>query len=340
MRRLERASPAKKPRVFSAIQPTGHLHIGNYLGAITQWVAHQNERENLFCVADLHAITVPETIQPSQLRSQIREVAALILASGIDPERSTLFVQSHVSAHAELSWILDCVTPVSWLFGMTQYKIKTSANERVSAGLLNYPALMAADILLYDTDEVPVGDDQKQHVEVTRDIAERFNHLFGETFHVPAPVIPDIGARVMCLDDPTQKMSKSIAALKPDHAIEMLDIPERIGQKLARAVTDSSNETRIAHASPGVRNLIELYAALAKEAPDEVGQRFAGAGYGTLKRAVADAVIETLAPIQKRARDLLDDPAELDALLARGADRVRPIAASTLGRAKDAIGLA
>lgn len=329
----------RRPRVFSGIQPTGRLHLGNYVGAMRQWVARQDEADNIFCVVDLHALTIPEEIDPAKLRDEIREVAALILAVGIDPERTPVFVQSHVSAHAELTWLLNCVTPTGWLFKMHQYKSKSEGKESVGAGLLDYPVLMAADIVLYDTDQVPVGEDQKQHVEATRDIAQRFNRVFGEVFVIPEPVIPEVGARVMGFDDPNEKMSKSLADKRPNHAVLLMDPPDRVRQVLQRAMTDSGNEVRFARASPGVRNLLELYEALTGERRAEIERRFAGKGYESLKSGVAEAIVETLRPIQERAQVLLGDPAELDRLLAQSADRVRPRAEATLVRAMEAMGL-
>lgn len=326
-------------RAFSGIQPTGRLHIGNYVGAISQWVARQGELDDIYCVVDLHAITVPEEVEPARLAAETREVAALVIACGIDPERSPLFVQSHVTEHAELAWLLDCVTPVSWLQSAAQYRAKAAAQAHPTIGLLDYPTLMAADILLYDTEVVPVGDDQTQHVEIARDIAARFNRLYGETFVLPRPLLRDVGARIMGLDDAAEKMSKSIARTRPGHAIGLLDPPERVRALLARAVTDSGDETRFERASPGVRNLLVLYEALSGETRARVEERFAGHGYAFLKREVAELVIAALTPIQERARALLADTTELDRLLARGAERVRPIAEATLRRARAAVGL-
>ena len=217
-----------KNRIFSGVQPSGTLHLGNYLGAIKQWAATQYDFDNLFCVVDLHALTIPEDVNPETLRQKSREVAALYLACGIDPEASTIFIQSHVREHTELAWVLNCVTPLGWLHRMTQYKSKSETKESVGTGLLDYPVLQAADILLYDTHVVPVGEDQKQHIELARDIAVRFNHLFGDTFVVPQPRLPTVGARVMGFDNPEQKMSKSIAVQRPGHAVMLLDSPKRI----------------------------------------------------------------------------------------------------------------
>ena len=288
----------RKTRVFSGIQPSGALHIGNYLGAIQQWVAGQGQKTNFICVVDLHAITVPQ--EPATLRQQTRELTALLLACGIDPQQTTLFVQSHVRAHAEITWVLNCVTPLGWLERMTQYKSKALAQESVLTGLLDYPVLMATDILLYDTDEVPVGDDQKQHVELTRDIAQRFNYQYGETFVVPKPVIRTSGARIMGLNDPTAKMSKSDATR--GHAIRITDEPDEIKFAIKRAVTDafgtvgfSSDPDRA-----GVNNLLQIYELFTGKTRSEIEAHFAGKGYGALKADLLEVVVESLRPIRER----------------------------------------
>ncbi|MBO9316980.1 MAG: tryptophan--tRNA ligase [Chloroflexus sp.] len=313
-----------KPRVFSGIQPSGNLHIGNYLGAIQQWVAGQGQKTNFICIVDLHAITVPQN--PADLRRQTRELAALLLACGIDPQQTTLFVQSHVRAHAECSWVFSCITPLGWLERMTQYKAKAQKQESVMTGLLTYPVLMAADILLYDADEVPVGEDQKQHIELTRDLAQRFNYLFGETFVIPKPVIRESGARIMGLDDPTVKMSKSETAR--GHAIRIIDDPDEIRWAIKRAVTDSFNEIRFSDdpERAGVNNLLQIYELLTGRSRPEIEAHFAGKGYGVLKRELAEVVIEALRPIRERYYQLMDDPAELDRILAIGAEQARAVA--------------
>jgi tryptophanyl-tRNA synthetase len=313
-----------KPRVFSGIQPSGNLHIGNYLGAIQQWVAGQGQKTNFICIVDLHAITVPQN--PADLRRQTRELAALLLACGIDPQQTTLFVQSHVRAHAECSWVFSCITPLGWLERMTQYKAKAQKQESVMTGLLTYPVLMAADILLYDADEVPVGEDQKQHIELTRDLAQRFNYLFGETFVIPKPVIRESGARIMGLDDPTVKMSKSETAR--GHAIRIIDDPDEIRWAIKRAVTDSFNEIRFSDdpERAGVNNLLQIYELLTGRSRPEIEAHFAGKGYGALKRELAEVVIEALRPIRERYYQLMDDPAELDRILAIGAEQARAVA--------------
>jgi len=325
-------------RVFSGIQPSGDMHLGNYLGAVKGWVERQKEKENFFCIVDLHAITVPQ--DPPELLSQTRRLAALLFASGLDPEQCTVFIQSHVSAHAEGCWILNCVTPVGWLERMTQYKDKAARQESVSAGLLDYPVLMAADILLYDAHEVPVGEDQKQHVELARDIAQRFNHAFGETFVVPEPVIPEAGARIMGLDNPTVKMSKSEEAR--GHAVRIVDEPAEIERAFKRAVTDSGKEVRFSDdpEKAGVNNLLEIYRVITGRTKAESESDFAEArGYGDLKKRVAEVVIEELAPVRERYRMLMQDPDELDRLLARGAEQARAVAEPKVREVKQRMGL-
>jgi tryptophanyl-tRNA synthetase len=335
----DRQAPGRPPRVFSGIQPSGDMHLGNYLGAVKRWVERQAARDNYFCLVDLHSLTVPQEAQ--HLGRQTRSLAALLLAAGLDPDRSTLFVQSHVSAHAEACWLLNCITPLGWLQRMTQYKDRAARQESVGTGLLDYPVLMAADILLYDADEVPVGDDQQQHVELARDIADRFNRLYGDLFVLPVAVIPETGARVMGLDDPTGKMSKSRAHL-PGHAVRILDEPDTIRRAVARAVTDSGNEIRFSEdpVRAGVTNLLGIYRALTGKSTLAVEADFASArGYGDLKRTVADLIVATLAPIRERHAALMQDPAELDRLLARGAERAREVAGPKLAEAKRRMGL-
>ncbi|MBN1992686.1 MAG: tryptophan--tRNA ligase [Anaerolineae bacterium] len=327
---------ADKKRVFSGIQPTGNLHLGNYLGAIKNWVAQQGKYHNVFCIVDLHALTVPQ--DPAQLYRAIRQVALLYLACGLDLEHCAIFVQSHVPAHAELTWLLNCVTPIGWLERMTQFKDKSAKQESVSTGLFDYPVLMAADIILYDTHYVPVGEDQKQHVELTRDIAIRFNNLYGETFVVPEVLIPKAGARVMGLDDPTAKMSKSID--KQGHALRLLDPPEVLRKSIMRATTDSLN--RIAfdpQHQPGVSNLLNIYQAITGKSEEEILAEFEGGGYGTLKKRVAETVIGVVEPIQKRYHEMAQDPGYIEQVLQEGANRVRPIAEHRLHIAQKNMGL-
>jgi len=330
---------AARARVFSGVQPTGSLHLGTYVGALQQWVAQQHERDGIFCVVDLHALTVPEDVVPARLKEQVRSVAALYFAVGIEPENNLVFVQSAVREHTELTWLLNCVTPLGWLYRMTQFKSKSEGRESVGTGLLDYPVLMAADILLYDTAYVPVGEDQVQHIELTRDLAQRFNNLFGEVFKIPKPQIPVVGARIMGLDEPTVKMSKSIAVHRPGHAINLLDDPATIKKAVMSAVTDSGRELRFEHASPGVRNLLSIYQVLTRKTPAEIEAEFEDAGYGHLKKAVVEVVVETLGPIQARYHEYMNDRAQLEALLAAGADRAREIAGATMERVRAAMGV-
>lgn len=330
----------EKKRVFSGIQPTGNLHLGNYLGAVKNWVARQEETTNYFCIVDLHSLTVPQ--DPDNLRFQTRSLAAVYLAAGLDPDRNTIFVQSHVTAHAEACWLLNCVTPVGWLQRMTQYKEKAAKQESVSTGLLDYPVLQAADIILYDAHEVPVGEDQKQHVELSRDIAQRFNYLYEtEFFVVPEPVIPETGARIMGLDDPTAKMSKSLAHIR-GHAVRILDEPKEIMRSFKKAVTDSGREIVFSDdpRKAGVNNLLGIYKAVTEKSEEEVLADFADArGYGDLKKRVAEVVIEALRPIREEYNELMADPAELDRLLAKGARRARSVATPKLDEMKELMGL-
>lgn len=332
------SSPRKK-RVLSGVQPSGKLHLGNYLGAIKQWKTLIDDHDALFCVVDLHAITVPEVIAPAKLRAKTREVAAIYLACGMDPAKCAVFVQSEVSAHAELSWILTCLAPLGWLYRMTQFKSKSEAQEGAGAGLLVYPVLQAADILLYDADLVPVGEDQKQHIELCRDLAERFNHMFGETFHLPEPMIPKAGARIMGLDAPDQKMSKSTGEKIPGHSIGLLDPPKAIKNAIMRAVTDSGQEFRDEASSAGVKNLLTILELLSGEPRQTLIDRYQGRGYGYLKKDLVDVVEGHLAPIRAEYERIAADPAVLDRILDEGASRARQIAQTTLDRAIASSGL-
>ena len=334
-----RTDAAAKKRVLSGIQPSGDVQLGNYLGAIKGWVERQSDKENFFCIVDLHALTALQ--DPGELRQQTRSLAAMLFAAGLDPSQCAVFIQSHVTAHAEACWVLNCVTPVGWLERMTQYKDKAGGRESVSTGLLDYPVLMAGDILLYDAHEVPVGDDQRQHVELTRDIAQRFNHQFGETFIVPQAVIPQVGARVMGLNDPAVKMSKSFAHVR-GHAVRMLDDPVEIERTFKRAVTDSGNEIRFSDdpERAGVNNLLGIYKVVTGRTEAESEADFASArGYGDLKARVAEVVIAELAPIRERYYELMDDVAELDRLLARGAEQARAVAGPKMDLIRSRVGL-
>ena len=325
-----------KPRVFSGIQPSGGLHLGNYLGAIRNWVRDQDRYDNIFCIVDLHAITVSQ--DPAELRENTLELAAVYLASGIKPEQA-MFVQSQVPAHAELAWVLECFTPMGWLDRMTQFKEKSGKErERASAGLYTYPALMAADILLYDTRYVPVGEDQRQHIELTRDIAQRMNQRYGDIFAMPEPMIREAGCRIMGLDDPGKKMSKSLAAGAPGHAIFMLDKPEVIKKKIARAQTDTQPQVRFP-AGAGVSNLLEIYRTIHDSNWDAVKAEFEGKSYSVVKQAVTDAVVGALEPIQERYREIRQDDPALVGQLRGAAERLIPTANATLKRVQHAVGL-
>ncbi|MGD1071846.1 MAG: tryptophan--tRNA ligase [Bryobacteraceae bacterium] len=323
------------PRVLSGVQPSGNLHIGNHLGALANWVRIQYDFESIFCIVDLHAITVYQ--KPDELRAKIRELAALFLAAGIDPKHSRIVVQSTVPAHAELAWLLTCVTPMGWLERMTQFKAKAAAQESVGDGLFQYPVLMAADILLYQAAIVPVGEDQMQHLELTRDIAQRFNSLYGETFVMPATKLPEVGARIMGLDDPSTKMSKS--ATGAGHAVALLDPPERIRKTIMRATTDSNPAVDFETMGPGVANLLNIFQAFSGWSTDQLRAHFTGMRYGDLKKQVAEMTIAKLDPLQARYREITADPGYLDQILKNGAAAVTPIADSTVELVKERMGV-
>lgn len=327
---------SNQKRVFSGIQPTGGLHIGNYLGAIKNWVAEQDKYDNVFCVVDLHALTTPQ--DPEELYKHSRTVALLYLAAGISLDHCAIFIQSHIPEHSELTWLLNCMTPLGWLERMTQYKDKSARQESVGVGLLDYPVLMAADILLYDTHYVPVGDDQKQHLELTRDLAQRFNSMYGDIFVVPEVLIPKAGARVMGLDDPTAKMSKS--STNQGHALRLLDPPDVLRKSIMRATTDSLNTIAFdMENQPGVYNLLNMYQALTGLSEAEILSEFEGKGYGHLKRTVADAVIATLEPLQERYYRMAEDPAYIEEVLQQSVDRIRPIAQNRLRAVQECLGI-
>jgi len=321
-------------RVFSGIKPTGDVHLGNLLGALRNWVGDQSDYDCVYCVVDLHALTVPH--DPEALRSTTLSLAQILLAVGLDPDQCTLFVQSHVHEHAECAWLMECTASYGELSRMTQFKDKSDSSDFVSGGLFTYPALMAADILLYDTDRVPVGDDQRQHVELTRDVATRFNHRYGETFVVPEAYVPAAGARVMDLQSPNDKMSKSGDTAAG--TILLLDDLDAVAKKVKRAVTDADNEVRYdIEAKPGVSNLISILAAATGRDPEGIAGEYTQ--YGPLKADTAEAVIDLLEPIQQRYHELAADPAGTAALLAQGAAKARSVAAGVLGRAQDRVGL-
>lgn len=332
------SSSLTKARVLSGVQPTGEVHLGNYLGAFKGWINNQQQKENYFCIVDLHAITVFQ--DPNDLRSQIRSLSAILISAGLDTTKSTLFIQSHVRAHCEANWILSCVTPLGWLERMTQYKDKSSENESVMMGLLAYPVLMAGDILLYSADEVPVGEDQKQHVELTRDIAQRFNNIYGETFVIPQPVIPKVAARVMGLNSPNIKMSKSHAETR-GHSVKLLDEPKEIERSFMRAVTDSDNEIMFSSdpKKAGVNNLLSIYQVITEKTKAQVERDFSDArGYGDLKKRVAEVVIDELSPIRERYHQLMTNPDELDKILALGSEKAATIAEPKINEMKYNIG--
>jgi tryptophanyl-tRNA synthetase len=324
-----------KARVFSGMQPSGDLHIGNYLGALKSWVRVQAEYECIFCIVDLHAVTLYQ--DPAELRGKISEIAGLYLAAGIDPRQSSIMVQSAVPAHAELAWMLTCVTPVGWLERMTQYKAKAAKQESVGDGLLQYPVLMAADILLYQAAIVPVGEDQAQHLELTRDIAQRFNSLYGETFVMPATSLPSVGARIMGLDDPTVKMSKS--ATGAGHAVALLDPPERVRKTIMRATTDSNPAVDFENLGEGVANLLNIFQAFSGWTEEQMRAHFSGMRYGEMKKQVAEMVVSELTPFQARFRELMGEPGYVAGILRAGAARVAPIANATVELVKDRMGL-
>ena len=322
-------------RIFSGAQPTGNVHLGNYLGALKNWVALQHEYESFFCIVNMHAITV--TQEPKLLAAKTRDLARIYLAVGIDPQVSTVFIQSDVPEHAELAWVLNGVARMSELERMTQYKDKArKQQENVSVGLFDYPVLMAADILLYQTDLVPVGDDQKQHLELTRDLAIRFSRDYGETFRVPDPYIPKAGARIMSLSDPTKKMSKSDD--DPNGCVLLMDDADTVQRKFKRAVTDSGTEIRFDESRPAINNLLEIYHLMTGQSEAEVEAHFAGKGYAQLKGDLADATIAFLGPIQQRVREISDE--ELDRILDEGREKATRIARPTLRQAFENIGLA
>ena len=324
-----------RKRIFSGAQPTGNVHLGNYLGALRNWVALQTEYESFFCIVNLHAITVAQ--DPKILAEKTRQLAHIYLAVGIDPEISTVFVQSDVPHHAELTWLLNCVTRMSELERMTQFKDKAlKQQENVGVGYFDYPVLMASDILLYQTDLVPVGEDQKQHLELTRDIAIRFNRDYGETFRVPEPFIPKVGARIMSLADPTKKMSKSDAESEAG-CIMLLDDADAVRRKFKRAVTDSGTEIRFDPGRPAISNMLTIYHLLTNKSQSDIEEHFSGSGYAKLKEELAEVTIEFLKPFQERVRSI--DDGKLNQILERGAAHAEEIAEATLAKAKVSMGL-
>jgi tryptophanyl-tRNA synthetase len=328
-----------RPRVLSGIQPTADsFHLGNYLGAVQQWVALQEDHDAFYCVVDLHAITLPQ--DPATLRRRTRIAAAQLIGAGLEPDRCTLFVQSHVPEHAELAWILSCLTGFGEASRMTQFKDKAArgGSEQASVGLFTYPILQAADILLYQADQVPVGEDQRQHLELSRTLAQRFNHRFGQTFVVPQPYILAAVAKITDLQDPASKMSKSSSS--PQGIIDVLDEPGVIRRKISRAVTDPGSQVAFDEAAkPGVSNLLRIYSALSGESVDALSARYADTGYGRFKKDLAELVVGTFAPVRERTEKILADEAALDRLLADGAARARAVARETMAAVRDRIGL-
>ncbi len=314
-----------KKRIFSGAQPTGDLHIGNYLGALRNWVNLQNDYESFYCIVNLHAITMPQ--DPVQLRQKTLDLARIYLAAGVDPETATIFIQSDVAEHAELAWILSCIARMGELERMTQFKDKGKGNrERAGVGLFTYPVLMAADILLYQTHLVPVGKDQKQHLELSRDLAERFNRDYGQAFIVPDPFIPPVGANILSLQDPAKKMSKSDE--NPNGSIFLLDDPDTIAKKIKRAVTDSGTTIVFDESRPAIHNLLTIYHLMTGKSANEIETHFQGKGYGHLKSELADAVVDFLKPFQERIKDF--DDASLEKILREGAEKARTVARATL----------
>jgi tryptophanyl-tRNA synthetase len=321
-------------RIFSGIQPTGQKHLGNYIGGFRQYVATQELGEAFFCIVDLHSITVD--YDPDELRRSTLDLAAMLFASGLHPDRSTTFVQSHVKAHSEAAWLLGSVTSFGELRRMTQFKDKGDKQEFVSAGLFTYPVLMAGDILLYQTDLVPIGDDQRQHLEITRDIATRFNQRFGETFRLPDGQYPEVGARIMDLQEPENKMSTTGGTAMG--TVLMADSPDEIRRKFKVAVTDSGRDVRRAADKPGVSNLVEIMSVATGEAPEAIEDRYDGQGYGQFKADVAEAVIDFLEPVRVRYEELSKDPGELERMLRVGAERAASAAAPTLDAVYERMG--
>jgi tryptophanyl-tRNA synthetase len=326
------------PRVFSGIQPTADsFHLGNYLGAVRQWVALQETHDAIYCVVDLHAITLPQ--DPAQLRRRTRVAAAQLFAAGLDPDRCIVFVQSHVAEHTELAWVLSCLTGFGEASRMTQFKDKAAKGgaTQASVGLFSYPILQAADILLYQTEQVPVGEDQRQHLELSRDLAIRFNHRFGPTLTVPAAYIMQDVAKITDLQDPAAKMSKSSSS--PQGIVDILDEPDVIRRKISRAVTDTGSGIQADETNkPGITNLLRIYSGLAGETVAALESRYAGAGYGQFKKDLAEVVVGALAPIRERTEKMLADEAALDRLLAQGADRARALARPTMAAVSDRVG--
>jgi len=332
-----------KKRVFSGLKPSGEVHLGNYIGAIKNWVSSQEKYDNIFCVVDLHAITVKQ--EPKDLKRRTRELAAVLLASGIDAEKSTLFIQSRIPAHSELAWVLSCFIPMGWMEKMTQFKEKSEeGRERASVGLFDYPALMTADILLYDTDIVPVGEDQKQHVELARDVARRFNSIYGDTFKLPKAEVNKNAARVMGLQNPSKKMSKSevgppFGEAGDNNIIYFLDKPDDISAKIMKAETDSFNEVRFDTERPGVYNLLTVYESFSGLSRGDIETNFEGKGYAVFKKDLVKVVVEGLKPLQNKYKEIMKDPGYIEKVLEKGVEKALPLAKKKLEAVKQAVGL-
>lgn len=324
-----------KQQIFSGIQPSGNLHIGNYLGAIRTWVAMQNNYNSIFCIVDLHAITVSQN--PDELRQRVLDVAKIYLAAGINPDKSTIFIQSHIPEHTELAWLLNTITKLPELEKMTQFKDKSKKKdkENASVGLFDYPVLMAADILLYDTEIVPIGEDQLQHIELTRTLARRFNKKFGETFIIPKSHLTKIGMRIMGLDNPAKKMSKS--ATSEYNYISLLDTPEIVEKKIKKAVTDSGSKIKYSNNKPALKNLINIFSAFSGKSPQEIEKEFIGKGYADFKQSLIDAILAFIIPFQKKYNSLDDE--YVHKILKKGATKIRPLAKQKIAQAKKAMGL-
>lgn len=328
--------------IFSGIQPSGQLHVGNYIGAIQQWVMLEREMHTetnadfFFCLVNLHSITLPQ--DPKVLQHNTYELAAWFLAAGLDPEKTAIFIQSQNPDHSYLAWIFDCIIPMGWMERMTQYKDKSKKQgERTSVGLFHYPSLMAADILLYNTTLVPVGEDQTQHIELTRDVAEKFNAMFGEVFTLPDPHIMKTTGRIMSLQNPTQKMSKSEA--DPLGTVNLLDSPDEINKKIMRAVTDSGSEVRSGEDKPALTNLLALYASFSGKDIADIEKKYTGKGYGDFKKNLAEVVVRGLVPLQKKFKELIDDKTYLENVLRQGIEKARPISSVKIQQVKEAVGL-
>ena len=329
----------EKLRAFSGIQPSGKIHIGNYTGALQHWVDTQNEVDGIYCVVDLHALTATGRRPGKSVVERSREVAALYLACGLDPKASTIFLQSEVWTHPYLSWVLETQVPLGWLSRMTQFKSKSSEADSVATGLLTYPVLQTADILLYDADIVPVGEDQKQHIELARDIAQRFNSIYGAVFVLPEPKIGTHGSRIMALDEPTVKMSKSGALVNQGHSIGIVDAPEEVSQAIRRAVTDSGTTVDVEDAGAGIRNLLNIYKSFSGESDRELSARFDGRGYGVLKNNLAELLVEMLAPIRDEYQRILAERSYLDEVLSNGRERALRISTEKVACVMEVLGL-